>query len=86
MEYDFKLVHIAGARNGQAYTLSRCPDYDKGDEDNKKLVVLPECFFAPDVHACLAGIEWADPHNPKEWQRFTKMKRTSPITNLSMTE
>ena len=51
MEYNFELVHIAGTRNGQVDALSRCLDYDKGDEDNKKLVVLPEHFFAPNVHA-----------------------------------
>ena len=72
IEYDLKLVHIAGARNGRADALSRCPDYDKGNEDNKKLVVLPERFFAPAVQAHLAGTEWADPNNPEEWQRFTK--------------
>ena len=72
MECNFKLVHIAGARNGQADALSRRPDYDKGDEDNKKLVVLPERFFAPAVQARLAGTDWADPNNPEEWQRFTK--------------
>ena len=54
MEYDFELVHIAGARNGRADALSRRLDYDKGNEDNKKLVVLPECFFAPTVQARLA--------------------------------
>ena len=47
MEYDFELVHIAGAKNGQADALSRRSDYDKGNEDNKKLVVLPDRFFAP---------------------------------------
>ena len=72
MEYDFELVHIAGARNGWADALSRCLDYDKGNEDNKKLVVLLEHFFAPAVQAHLAGTEWADPHNPEEWQRFAK--------------
>ena len=41
MEYDFELVHISGAKNGRADALSRHPDYDKGDDDNKKLVVLP---------------------------------------------
>ena len=66
MEYDFELVHIAGARNGWADALSRRPDYDKGDDDNKKLVVLPEHFFAPAVQARLAGTEWADPNNPEE--------------------
>ena len=65
MEYDFELVHIAGTRNGQADALSRRPDHDKGDEDNKKLVVLPERFFAPNVYVHLAGTKWADPHNPE---------------------
>ena len=54
MEYDFELVHIAGARNGRADALSRHSDYDKGDEDNKKLVVLPEHLFATEEHARLA--------------------------------
>ena len=44
----------------------------KGDEDNKKLVVLTEHFFVPDVHVHLARTEVADPHAPEEWQRFTK--------------
>ena len=35
-------------------------------------MVLPERFFAPAVQARLAGTEWADPHNPEEWQRFAK--------------
>ena len=74
MEYNFELVHITGARNGRADALSRCLDYDKGNEDNKKLVVLPEHFFAPAVQARLAGTEWADPHNTEEWQRFAKNK------------
>ena len=72
MEYDFELVHIAGARNGRADALSRRPDYDKGDEDNKNLVVLPECFFVPAVQARLAGTEWANPNDPEDWQRFVK--------------
>ena len=67
MEYDFELVHISGAKNGRADALSRRPDHDKGDDNNKKLVVLPERFFAPAVQARLAGTEWADPHNPEEW-------------------
>ena len=72
MEYDFELVHITGTRNGWADALSRRPDYDKGDEDNKKLVMLPERFFTLTVQARLAGTEWADPHNTEEWQRFAK--------------
>ena len=45
MEYNFELVHISGKMNGQADTLSRRPDYDQGDSDNKGLVVLPPKFF-----------------------------------------
>jgi hypothetical protein len=45
MDYDFELVHIVGAKNRCADVLSRCPDYNQGEEDNKKLVVIPEGFF-----------------------------------------
>ena len=34
--------------------------------------MLPERFFAPAAQARLAGTEWADPHNPEEWQRHAK--------------
>ena len=40
MEYDFELQHIAGKKNGHANALSRLPDYDTEDNDNKKLVVM----------------------------------------------
>ena len=46
MEYNFKLMHILGKKNGHADTLSRCPDYDQGDNDNKNLMVLPPKFFS----------------------------------------
>src|ERR1700761_7025424 len=46
MEYDFELMHITGKKNGRADTLSRCPDYDQGNNDNKGLVVLPPKFFS----------------------------------------
>src|SRR6201996_9559929 len=46
MEYDFELMHISGKKNGRADTLSRCPDYDQGENDNKGLVVLPPKFFS----------------------------------------
>ena len=70
MEYDFKLSHLAGKKNGQADALSRWPDYDTGEEDNKQLVVLPERLFAK-THARLAGTEEADPRDPQEWARMT---------------
>ena len=67
MEYDFLLQHIAGKRNGRADALSRRPDYDQGEEDNKQLVVLPAEKFA---RIRLAGTEEADPSNPIEWWRY----------------
>ena len=35
-----------------------------------------------DVHACLAGTEWADPHDPEDWQRFTKNEDN--VTNYQL--
>jgi hypothetical protein len=46
MEYDFKLVHIPGKKNGHADALSRCLDHNIGDDNNKQLVVLPPKFFS----------------------------------------
>src|ERR1700761_9484522 len=46
MDYDFKLIHISRKKNRWADTLSRCPDYDQGENDNKELVVLPPKFFS----------------------------------------
>jgi hypothetical protein len=71
MDYDFELVHITGAKNGCADALSRCPDYNQGEEDNKKLVVLPEGLFQR-AYARLAGSDEADPSEAHSWQRMTK--------------
>ena len=45
MEYNFELWHIAGKKNGYADALLRCLDYDTGDNDNKKLVVIPAKYL-----------------------------------------
>ena len=45
MEYDFKLVHIAGKKNRCTNTLSWCLYYDQGNNDNKNLTVLPAKYF-----------------------------------------
>ena len=45
MEYNFTLVHLPGRKNGRNDALSRRPDYDTGEEDNKQLIVLPEKVF-----------------------------------------
>ena len=46
MDYDFKLIHIAGKKNGRANTLSRRSDYEQGNNNNKSLVVLPPQIFS----------------------------------------
>jgi hypothetical protein len=63
MDYNFELIHISGKKNGRADTLSRRPEYDMGEHDNKQLVVLPPKFFA-DAYARVAGSEEADPNSP----------------------
>ena len=69
MEYDFQLVHILGKKNGRADALSRRPDHDTGEEDNKKLVILPKRLFAK-AHARLTGSNEVDPSKPQEWARM----------------
>ncbi len=66
MDYDFQLVHIPGKKNGRADALSRRPDYDQGEDDNKQLVVLPPKFFSQ-VLAHVVGSEEANPSNKEEW-------------------
>ncbi len=65
MDYDFQLVHISSKKNGCMDALSRCPDYNQGEDDNKQLVVLPPKFFSQ-VLAHIAGSEEANPNNEKE--------------------
>ena len=86
MEYDFELIHIAGARNGRADALSRRPDYDKGNEDNKKLVVLPERFFAPQYKRAWLELNGRTPTTQKNGKDLPRMKTMSPITSLSTTK
>ena len=50
MEYQLELIHIPGKTNSRADMLSRRPDYDQGDEDNKEVVVLPESMFIRSGH------------------------------------
>ena len=38
-EYDLEIHHIKGTSNGRADTLSRRPDYDQGEDDNKNITV-----------------------------------------------
>ena len=89
MEYDFKLVHISGKKNGRADMLSRRPDYDQGDNNNKNLTVLPPKFFSkvsakyvgmkeertpvPAEHGRVMGSEHFNPNNLKEAEDYRMM-------------
>ena len=44
-EYDIEIHHIKGTSNGRADALSRRPDYDQGENDNRDVVVLLDCLF-----------------------------------------
>jgi len=44
-EYDFEIHHLPGQLNGRADALSRRPGYDQGENDNKDVIVLPDCVF-----------------------------------------
>ena len=44
-DYDLALKHKPGKENKIADALSRRPDYDTGEDDNKGVVVLPETMF-----------------------------------------
>ena len=80
MEYDFELQHIVGKKNGCADALSRCLDYDTGDNNNKKLVVILAKYFGK-AQAQVAGSEWANPANPEEWKHFLSSQE-DPIESL----
>ena len=48
-EYDLEIHHIKGTLNSHADALSRRPDYDQGEDDNKDVVVLPDHLFVTDA-------------------------------------
>ena len=54
-EYDLEIHHIKGTSNGHVDALSRRPDYDQGEDDNKDVVVLPDHLF---IHA--SHLEWIE--------------------------
>ncbi len=50
-KYDFEIHHIPGKMNGRADALSRRPEYDKGEQDNSNVVLLPNRVFARGMKA-----------------------------------
>ena len=73
-DYDIEIHHLKGTANGQADALSRRPDYDQGERDNEKVVVLPESVFVRSAETTITerGQDedilraWVDPHNLKK--------------------
>ena len=48
-DYNMVLKHKLGKENKIADALSRRPDYDTGENDNKGVIVLPETLFAKTI-------------------------------------
>ena len=44
-EYDYEIKHIPGKANTPADALSRPPDADQGEQDNKGVTVVPSHKF-----------------------------------------
>ena len=73
-EYDLEIHHIKGTLNGRADTLSRRPDYDQGEDDNKDVVVLSDNLF---VHA--SHLEWIEEEEPRHVFQVEDMMKEHPI-------
>ena len=69
-EYNLEIHHIKGTSNGHVDTLSRRPDYDQGEDDNKDVVVLPNHLFVCAGH--LEGIEGEEPARLFKVEEMTK--------------
>ena len=73
-EYDLEIHHIKGTLNGHADALSRTPDYDQGEDDNKDIVVLPDHLFVRMSH-----LEWIEEEEPKRLFQVEDMTKKHPI-------
>ena len=73
-EHDLKIHHIKGTLNGRTDALSRRPDYDQGEDNNKDVVVLPDNLF---VHA--SHLEWIEEEEPRRVFQVEDMMKEHPI-------
>ena len=91
-DYDNEIHHLKGSANGRADVLSRQPDFDQGEGDNKGVVVLPDALFARSIGLKEEQDEvlissWVDPHQLKKidgvWQKDGRTVVTAkfPHTN-----
>ena len=73
-EYDLEIHHIKRTLNSRADALSRRPDYDQGEDDNKDVVVLPDNLFVQESH-----LEWMEEEEPRHVFQVEDMTREHPI-------
>ena len=73
-EYDLEIHHIKGTSNGRADALSRRPDYDQGEDDNKDVTVLPDHLF---VRA--SQVQIVDDENPPSLLTIQDMTIDNPV-------
>ena len=73
-EYDLEIHHIKGTLNGCADALSRRPDYNQGENDNKDVVVLLDHLFV-----CASHLEWIEAEKPMCLFQVKDMKKKHPI-------
>ena len=87
-DYNFVIKHIPG-ENNKSDALSRRPDYNKGEDDNASVTVLPpELFIQSTTLACLfpqAGAlstidERVHSHQQTQQELLHKWSTTYPIT------
>jgi hypothetical protein len=64
-EYDIEIHHIKGKSNGRTDALSRRPDYDNGENDNRDVTVLPNHIFVRAADISVASADQpSSPHIP----------------------
>ena len=73
-EYDIEIHHIKGTSNGRADALSRQPDYDQGENDNKDVVVLLDHLFVRAMH-----MEWIEESEPPAHISVDDMRKAHPM-------
>jgi hypothetical protein len=77
-DYDFKLVHFPGTAN-KADALSRQPDYNKGNDDNEDIIVLPPHLFArattfSNINDRALACQLQQPNLLKQWANTFPLK------------
>ena len=73
-EYNLEIHHIKGTSNGRTDVLSRRPDYNQGEDDNKNVIVLPNHLFARASH-----LEWIEAEEPMHLFQVEDMEKRHPI-------